>query len=150
LSQTVRLAVTGVCAAMVGLMASCGGGVSDRHVSGAEFADFILVSPGIVFELHPANSPILISAAADPPLEVCPVGTSFGSAWRHGCRALAEGARALPTTSGAIHVLFRVAPSKGTVSRVQRLSLHWHCIDHRFGLQRRGSRVPRTRPTFDC
>jgi hypothetical protein len=92
----------------------------------------------------------LISAAADPPLKVCPVGTSFGSVWRRGCRALAEKSRPLPTTSGAMHVLFRVVPSKGTLSRVEHLSLQWHCIDHRFGLERRRSPVPRTRATFDC
>lgn len=136
-------------AGTVGLIAACGGSAPNR-VSSAELADTSVVSPGIVFELHPSSKPILMSAVADPPLKVCPVGTSFGSAWRHGCRALSEELRTLPRTSGAIHVLFRVAPSKGRVSRVERLSLQWHCIDHRFGLERRRSRVPRTRPMFDC
>jgi hypothetical protein len=150
LKRTVIIGLSGLLA-MVGLTASCGGGgPTPKHISSAELADFSVVSPGIVFELHPSNRPILMSAAADPPLKVCPVGTSFGSVWRHGCRALTEKGRALPTTSGAIHVLFRVAPSKGSVSRVERLSLQWHCIDHRFGLERRRSPVPRTRATFDC
>src|SRR5437588_5714125 len=134
----VRIGISGLCVAIVGLMASCGGGgPRAKHESSAEFADFTLVSPGVVFELHPANSPILMSAAADRPLKVCPVGTSFESAWRHGCRALAETPRRLPTTSGAIHVLFRVVPSKGKVSRAKRVSLQWTSRHHRPGLGRR-------------
>jgi hypothetical protein len=135
----------GMCAVV--LLAACGDGVARSHV---EFTNFSLMQTGIVFELHPTDSPVLISAAADPPLEVCPVGTSFGSAWRRGCLKLGDTARALPTTNGLIHVVFRIASPRMTRSDVRRLELQWHCVDHRFSLERHDSRVPASRASFDC
>ena len=48
------------------------------------------------------------------------------------------------------YMWFPLVPSRRAVRRVDRLTLHWCCIDHRFSLERRRSRVPRTRTTFDC
>jgi hypothetical protein len=48
-----------------------------RSRSHVEFDDFSLVAPGLVFELHPTESPILVRATAEKCLKVCQVGTSF-------------------------------------------------------------------------
>jgi hypothetical protein len=112
--------------------------------------EFALVPPGIVLELHPDERHIFISADADPPLEVCQVGTSFAGAWHGGCRSLRDQPIALPATNGAIHVVFRVTPINGSSSRVRSLSLRWHCVDHRFWVRAHPSGLPRARPVFDC
>jgi hypothetical protein len=114
------------------------------------FRNFTLRAPGLVFELHPTDRPITVQAAATSSLKVCPVGTSFAGRWRRGCRTLREHPLLLPATSGAIHVLFRITTAAATSTRVSRLSLRWHCVDHRFGLQRGQSRIPPSRPVFDC
>jgi hypothetical protein len=140
-------ALTGaICCSLV--LAACGSG--GKHSSQAVFRDFALVRPGITFELHPDERHILISADADAPLKVCEVGTSFADSWRGGCRELGERELSLPATSGAMHVVFRVKPMSGTSSRVNNLTLRWHCVDHRFWLHAVRSALPRTRPVFDC
>jgi hypothetical protein len=101
-----------------------------------------------MLELHPDERHIFISAEAVPPLEVCEVGTSFAGSWHGGCRQLGKQALALPATSGAMHVVFRVTSTD--TSKVDRLTLRWHCVDHRFGLRALRSALPRTRPLFDC
>jgi hypothetical protein len=123
-----------------------------RHaaVSHVALDGFSLREPGIVFELHPTESPILVSAAAETPLQVCQVGTFFAGSWRGGCRRLRGQPLHLPPTSGAIHVAFRVTTTTVRRTQVRQLSLRWHCVDHKFGVLRGHTRMPRMRPVFDC
>jgi hypothetical protein len=110
---------------------------------------FFLSETGIDFELHPTESPILVSAVADAPVRVCQVGTSFAGRWRGGCRRLTDRPLPLPETNGMMHVVFRVTTTAGR-ARVRRLSLRWHCVDHRLGVFPRQTRIPRLHPIFDC
>ena len=123
-----------------------------RHatVSHVALDGFSVGAPGIVFELHPTESPILVSAAAETPLQVCQIGTSFAGRWRGGCRRLSEQPLHLPSTSGAIHVAFRVTTTTGTRTQVRQLVLRWHCVDHKLGILPGHTRMPRMRPVFDC
>jgi hypothetical protein len=145
-SRTRAASVGAIVSASLAL-AACGDG-GEQHSSQAVLREFALVPPGIVLELHPDERHIFISADADPPLEVCQVGTSFAGAWLGGCRPLGDQAIALPATNGAIHVVFRVTSTD--TSNVDSLILRWHCVDHRFWLHALRSALPRTRPLFDC
>jgi hypothetical protein len=137
--------------ASIALLVGCDNtGHSPPTESRAKFTDFSLVRPGIVLELHPADSPIHLSATADAPLKVCQVGTTFAGYWKGGCRIFGDRPQALPTTNGFIHVVFRIAPTSGRLSRVRRLDVRWHCLDHNFGYWPGRSKVPVTRAIFDC
>jgi hypothetical protein len=135
-----------VAAASALLLTGCGQSAPPA-VSRVELADFSLVAPGLVFELHPTDSPIVVRASARTALKVCPVGTSFAGRWRGGCRELGDQPVSLPATSGAIHVVFRVTTSAG-VTGVRLLELRWHCVDRRLGLLRGHATLGH--PVFDC
>jgi hypothetical protein len=100
--------------------------------------------------MHPTDARITLAAAADPPLKVCRLGTTFSTHWRGGCRRLAERPLALPTSGGAVHVGFRVLPSNGRAMRVVTLRVRWHCVDHYFAIMRGKTDVRGANPTFDC
>jgi hypothetical protein len=139
-----------VATASAALLAGCGRIDGSPPVSHVQFAHFALFAPGLVFELHPTDNRILVRAAAAEPLKVCQVGTSFAGRWQGGCRELGHGTVSLPATSGAYHVVFRVTTSAVRVTRVQRLELRWHCVDHRLGILRGRTRAPTARGVFDC
>lgn len=112
---------------------------------------FVLKPSGLLFSLHPTEARIVLSAVADERLKVCQDGTTFSHHWRGGCRSLARVPLALPTSGGAVHVGFRVMPSKGgTSARITTLRVRWHCVDHDFILVRGTTRVRLPLPTFDC
>lgn len=119
-------------------------------VSHVELTNFVLVAPGLDFELHPTDRPIVVRAAAATPLKVCQVGTTFAGRWHGGCREVGEQPLRLPSTSGAIHVVFRITTSLGDVSRVRSLELRWHCVDHKLGFSRGRTHATIARPVFDC
>jgi hypothetical protein len=138
-------------AIMAVLVASCGNG--PKRISHAQLANFSLVSPGILFELHPTERPIQIQVVAQRPLKVCQFGISFAGRWRGGCRSLGRHPLNLPTTNGFMHVAFRIVPASVSAKAiaVRRLDLRWHCTDHDFGVfPGRGEKLPRAAPTFDC
>jgi hypothetical protein len=119
-------------------------------VSQVALDGFSLGAPGIVFELHPTESPILVSAAAETPVQVCQFGTSFAGRWRGGCRRLRDQPLHLPATAGANHVAFRVTTTTVRRTVVRQLILRWHCVDHKLGVLPGQTRMPPMRPVFDC
>jgi hypothetical protein len=102
--------------------------------------------------MHPNEARIVVSALAGAPLRVCEVGTTFSRHWRGGCMRLSRSGREirLPTSGGAVHVGFTVAPAGGRSERAVRLEVRWHCVDHFFLLQRRSSVIASGRPRFEC
>jgi hypothetical protein len=138
------------------LAVSCGSGEGQTKASAPKpasyfaVANFSLVPPGILFELHPTDRPILIRASSPTPLKVCQFGTSFAGAWTGGCRTLSGRPLFLPASSGAVHVAFRITTTTAGTTRVARLALSWHCVDHQFGLLRGRTLTPAGHPTFDC
>jgi hypothetical protein len=123
--------------------------------------DFTLRPSGLGFAMHPAATPIMISASAGAPLRVCPAdgfggdadpthGKSFGLLWRGGCRRLTDRPLALPATNGAQHVGFRVLTASGGSVKVAALTLRWHCTDHFFYFRRYATSVRPSAPEFDC
>jgi hypothetical protein len=145
-----------IVAATLVLASACGSGArhakltSRQGVSHFAVTDFRLLPPGVVFELHPTVSPIVVEAAADAPLKVCQFGTSFAGAWIGGCRPLRDRPISLPPTNGFIHAAFRIRSMTGQATRVTHLSLRWHCVDHEFGLFRGRTQTPVAHPVFDC
>jgi hypothetical protein len=101
--------------------------------------------------MHPTAARIVVSASADAPLKACEVGTTFSYYWRGGCRRLVDGHVTHPTSGGAVHVGFRIAPIGDRPVHVERLQVRWHCVDHFFVLQRGMTKArPRGPVVFDC
>ncbi len=122
-----------------------------RHATSVVTLDaFVLEPSGILFAMHPTEARITISATAAAPLKVCELGTTFSTHWSGGCRLLRHEPLALPTSGGAVHVAFRVAPRDAHLTRVARLSVRWHCVDHYFVLRRGTNHVRAASPIFDC
>jgi len=119
-------------------------------VSRVELSDFSLVAPGLTFELHPTTAPILVQAEAEAPLKVCQPRTFFPYRWRGGCRALTDSGVSLPATNGLSHVVVRITTASGGMSRVRKLELRWHCVDHALGVFRGGTPAPVAHAVFDC
>jgi hypothetical protein len=111
---------------------------------------FLLKPSGIRFGMHPTEARITITAKAVSLLKVCQVGTTFSSHWKGGCRRLGRRQLALPTSGGAVHVGFRILPWDGKVTRVVRLRVGWHCVDHYFSLLAGATEIHRARPLFGC
>ena len=112
--------------------------------------NFQLEPSGILFGMHPTGARIIVMAEAAASLKVCEAGTSFSTYWKGGCRHLAGRLMALPTSGGAVHVGFRVLPSKGRTTRVMVLRVRWHCVDHYFALLPGKTQVRPGSPIFDC
>ena len=110
--------------------------------------DFVLQQRGVVFWMHPTEARIRITREAG--LNVCEVGTTFSHYWIGGCRHLRSGSLTLPTSGGAVHVGFRVKPSRGHAVEISNLAVRWHCVDHFFLLEPDLTRVNAPRPIFDC
>ena len=100
--------------------------------------------------MHPTEGRITLTATAAAPLKVCELGTTFSSYWQGGCRRLGKGQLRLPTSGGAVHVGFRILPLDGRETRVTKLRVRWHCVDHYFALLRGKSNVPSAAPLLDC
>ncbi len=122
---------------------------------------FTLSPSGLGFALHPAATPIVLSASAGAALRACPAdgfggdedpsrGKSFGRLWRGPCRRLTARPLALPATDGGQHVGVRVLPAGGGSVRVAALTLRWHCTDRFFHVRPFGTAVRAGRPAFDC
>lgn len=111
---------------------------------------FVLQPSGILFYLHPTDAPITLTATAEFPLKICQDGTSFSTYWKGGCRHLGRRALALPRSGGAMHVGFRVLPLRGRPTRIEALSVRWHCVDHAFAFLRGPTLVRNVYPIFDC
>jgi hypothetical protein len=126
--------------------------VAGRHPAELQvvLGAFVLEPSGIRLSMHPTEARITISVTAASPLKVCEVGTTFSRHWSGGCRRLGRRPLALPTSGGAVHIGFRVAPSNRRLTRVSRLVVRWHCVDHFFVLGHGATRVHATRPIFDC
>jgi hypothetical protein len=112
--------------------------------------DVLLKPSGILFGMHPTEARIAITAAAAAPLKICQFGTTFSTHWKGGCRRLLGRPIALPTSGGAVHIGFRVLPWNGRRTRVVKLRVRWHCVDHYFALVRGTTRVHSASPIFDC
>jgi hypothetical protein len=110
----------------------------------------MLKPSGLLFAMHPTEARITITATAAAPLKVCELGTTFSKHWSGGCRRLGQEPLTLPTSGGAVHIGFRVAPWSAHLTRVARLSVRWHCVDHYFVLRRGTNQVRTTSPIFDC
>jgi hypothetical protein len=119
-------------------------------VSAVILENFLLEPAGIRFGMHPTEARITVTAKADALLKVCQVGTTFSSHWTGGCLRLGQRQLALPTSGGAVHVGFRVLPRDGGLTRVARLRVRWHCVDHYFSLLPGTTEIRRVRPLFDC
>jgi hypothetical protein len=119
-------------------------------VSAVILENFLLEPAGIRFGMHPTEARITVTAKADALLKVCQVGTTFSSHWTGGCLRLGRRQLALPTSGGAVHVGFRVLPRDGGLTRVARLRVRWHCVDHYFSLLPGTTEIRRVRPLFDC
>jgi hypothetical protein len=140
--------------AAIGASASAGCGIDDTpsHPSSSVvlLRSFLLRPSGILFAMHPTDARITVVVAAAAPLKVCQLGTTFSTRWKGGCRRLADGPLALPTSGGAVHIGFRVLPPNGRTTPVVALRVRWHCVDHFFALVRGKTEVRRASPTFDC
>src|ERR1700730_14775961 len=112
--------------------------------------DFVMQRKGLLFSLHPTEARIVVTAVANGLLKVCEDGTTFSHYWKGGCRTLGRVPLALPTSGGAVHVGFRVTPSRGAPTHVTILRVRWHCVDHYFIILRGATRTGRASPTFDC
>jgi hypothetical protein len=111
---------------------------------------FVLRPSGLLFSFHPTEARIVLTAVANERLRVCEDGTTFSHYWKGGCRTLARLPLALPTSGGAVHVGFRVMPSRAVAARVTTLRVRWHCVDHAFIIIRGATRTGPTSPSFDC
>jgi hypothetical protein len=140
--------------AAIAASATAGCGTDDtpshRSSSAVVLRSFLLRPSGILFEMHPTDARITLVVAAAAPLEVCQLGTTFSARWKGGCRRLAEGPLALPTSGGAVHIGFRVLPMNGRTTPVMALRVRWHCVDHFFALMRGKTEIRSPSPTFDC
>lgn len=124
--------------------------VQKQPVSSFLLTDFRLTVGGLLFELHPTTSAILVDADSRSPLKLCQYGTSFAGRWKGGCRPLLGRTVQLPSTNGQMHVAFRVFPKTPRVTRVNRLELRWHCTDHDFYFSSARPLRYHPRPSFDC
>jgi hypothetical protein len=148
-----RRAISVVLVAAIAASAAAGcradGTRSHPSSSAVVLGRFLLRPSGILFELHPTEARITLVVAAEAPLKVCQLGTTFSTHWKGGCRRMAERPLALPTSGGAVHIGFRVLPSNGRATRVMALRVRWHCVDHYFALMRGKTEVRSTSPVFD-
>lgn len=135
---------------LVGCAATRAGNASRPHMSTFRLYNFALRPAGLLFDVHPTTRPIRVEAVADAPLKVCQFGTSFAEYWHGGCRVLRNQSIELPTTSGQMHVAFRVASVSGKLTWVKEFELQWHCTDHDFGVFRGRTPVSSGYRTFDC
>jgi hypothetical protein len=119
-------------------------------ISQVTLRGFVLKPSGLLFSLHPAEARIVLTAVAHERLRVCEDGTTFSNHWQGGCRTLARLPLALPTSGGAVHVGFRVMPSRAAAVRVTILRVRWHCVDHAFIIVRGATRTGKVSPSFDC
>lgn len=119
-------------------------------ISQVTLRGFVLKPSGLTFSFHPTEARIVVAAVANERLRVCEDGTTFSNHWKGGCRTLALLPLALPTSGGAVHVGFRVMPSRAAAVRVTILRVRWHCVDHAFIIVRGATRVGRVSPSFDC
>jgi len=119
-------------------------------ISQVTLREFVLQPSGLLFNVHPTEARIVVTAIATNALRVCEDGTTFSHYWTGGCRRLARMPLALPTSGGAVHVGFRVLPAGAAATRVTILRLRWHCVDHDFIVVRGSTHVRRTSPIFDC
>lgn len=111
---------------------------------------FVLRPSGLLFSFHPTEVRIVLTAVANERLTVCEDGTTFSHYWNGGCRTLARLPLALPTSGGAVHVGFRVMPSRAAAAHVTTLRVRWHCVDHAFIIIRGATRTSPVSPSFDC
>lgn len=121
-----------------------------RKSSSVTLSEFSLEPAGVSFTMHPSAARIVLAARASAMLEVCQSGTSFAGSWSGGCRRMAHGRLALPSSGGLLHVSFRVVPLLRQTTPVASLVIRWHCIDHAFALDAGATRVRGEGATFDC
>jgi hypothetical protein len=134
----------------IGLVLGAQAAAARTPASAITLRGFRLEPAGILFGIHPTEARIVVSAVTAAPLKVCQLGTTFSRNWKGGCRRLAGGSIALPTSGGAVHIGFRLLPANGHVTRLTTLSVRWHCVDHYFALLRGNTRVRVPRAVFDC
>jgi len=141
------------CASVL-VIAAPGSGVIGAHekpsISQVTLRAFVLRPSGLLFSFHPTEARIVVTAVANERLRVCEDGTTFSHYWNSGCRALARLPLTLPTSGGAVHVGFRVMPSRAAAVRVTTLRVRWHCVDHAFTIIRGATRTGPVSPSFDC
>jgi hypothetical protein len=123
------------------------------HYSRATFRPFTLRRSGIVIQMHPTEAPITVSTSSSGRLKACEYRGSWGSPfskhWSH-CLKLGPQPVRLPTSGGAIHVSFLVAPIASKATKVTTLVIRWHCVDHYFNVKPGATRLKAPPPTFDC
>src|SRR2546429_3944183 len=139
---------------LVCLTTGCGGRSSHsspavaRHAAASQvvLSAFVLQPSGVVFWMHPTEARISLIVTSNARLDVCEIGTTFSHYWTGGCRHLGRRSLALPTSGGAVHLGFRVAPLGDRPVRISHLVVRWHCVDHFFLVARGSTRVRVPRP----
>lgn len=142
-----------VAVALLAFASAASSAAGAAHSSGTTLRAFTLKPSGIVIQIHPTEAPIRVSTTASGRLEACEYRGSWGSPfskhWPH-CLKLGRLPLNLPTSGGAIHVSFLIAPIAGKATKVTTLVLRWHCVDHFFDVKPGATRLQIPRPTFDC